>query len=65
MSIKENIKEELLKRVIDRMNEVANIHNQYCQIVPSETPSYEDGILVRTSDEYCFLHNFKNFIESI
>lgn len=65
MSIKENIQEELIKRLTARMNEVALIHNQYAKIVSPEKPSYEDGILVRTSDEYCFLKKLSDFVKSI
>ena len=66
MSIKDNIKEELLIRINERANKISKVHNYMIEIaIKQQKLCYEDGIVEQCEDEYSFLYHLKKFVESI
>ena len=66
MSIKDNIKEELIKKITKRQNAISKAHNEYMNIA-NETGevTYYDGLIEQIEDEYNFLYNLKKFVETL
>ncbi|MBO7692504.1 MAG: hypothetical protein J6T10_07735 [Methanobrevibacter sp.] len=66
MSIKDNIKNELLERIVKRQNEIAEKHNQMLEVANKTSELlYEDGVISQIMEEYNFLYNLKRFVESL
>ena len=66
MSIKESIKEELLKRIYERVETLKVEHNTDVEIIDSPIQSiFEEGHIKAVDDELMFLDKLKSFVKSI
>ena len=65
MSIKDNIKEELLKMIDEEVQAIRKVYtdNQYIYFTTND--EFAKGKIVSCEDEYIFLQRLKDFVKSI